>query len=86
MFIIYNALREERSYREAYTHDKAINIMKEEAKEEKLISLWLSILIESLPKKRYNYFFKFNSDLISFLDFLNQILIKHHLQSKMEFY
>ena len=29
--VIYNALREERSYREAYSHDKAINIMKEEA-------------------------------------------------------
>lgn len=34
--LIYNALREERSYRESYPHDKAINIMKEEAKREKV--------------------------------------------------
>lgn len=34
--VIYNALREERSYRESYPHDKAINIMKEEAKREKV--------------------------------------------------
>lgn len=34
--VVYNALREERSYREAYSHDKAINIMKEEAKRGKV--------------------------------------------------